>query len=224
MASNRFDVPFDRQKGRPMPVRSLPLSPHRSRSGSRAGVFAAAVALVTLALAACGSSGGGSSNASPGGKKDYQGKTLTLWHYEAANSAMGIAWNQAIKDFKAKYPGVKVKFEPKGFEQIQKNANMILNSDSAPDILEYNKGNGTAGLLSKLGLLSNMTDVVHNYGWDKKLSASLQTTARYTKGVMGSGDWYGVPNYGEYVMVYYNKKLFTKYGVQVPKTFDQFVS
>ena len=42
---------------------------------------------------------------------------------------MGIAWNQAIKDFKAKYPGVKVKFEAKGFEQIQQNAKMILNSD-----------------------------------------------------------------------------------------------
>ena len=25
---------------------------------------------------------------------------------------------------------------------------------------------------------------------------------------MGSGKWYGVPNYGEYVMVYYNKDLF----------------
>jgi raffinose/stachyose/melibiose transport system substrate-binding protein len=196
----------------------LSRSLNRTRRRVLAGLTAAG-----LALAGCSSSGS-SSNASPGGTKDYKGKTLTLWHYEGADSAMGLAWNQAIKDFKAKYPGVKVKFEPKGFEQIQKNANMILNSDSAPDILEYNKGNGTAGLLSKLGLLSNMTDVVHNYGWDKKLSASLQTTARYSKGVMGSGDWYGVPNYGEYVMVYYNKKLFTKYGVQVPKTFDEFVS
>jgi len=196
---------------------SLPTSLTRWRTS----VVVAVLAAITLVLAACGSSGG-SSNASPGGKKDYKGKTLTLWHYEAANSAMGIAWNQAIKDFKAKYPGVKVKFEEKGFEQIEKNANMILNSDSAPDLLEYNKGNATAGLLSKLGLLTNMTDAVKNYGWDKKLSASLQTTARYSKGVMGSGDWYGVPNYGEYVMVYYNKKMFAKYGVQVPRSFDQF--
>ena len=199
---------------------SRSLSRTRRTAGRRA---VAALAVAGLALAGCSSSGG-SSNASPGGKKDYKGKTLTLWHYEAADSAMGIAWNQAIKDFKAKYPGVKVKFEQKGFEQIQKNANMILNSDSAPDILEYNKGNGTAGLLSKLGLLTNLSGVVKNYGWDKKLSASLQTTARYSKGVMGSGDWYGVPNYGEYVEVYFNKNMFAKYGVQVPTTFDQFVS
>ena len=195
----------------------------RFRSLSHPRRALVALAAASLALAGCSSSGG-SSDAKPGGTKDYKGKTLTLWHYEGADSAMGIAWNQAIKDFKAKYPGVKVKFEAKGFEQIRKNASMILNSDSAPDVLEYGKGNGTAGLLSKLGLLTNMTDVVKNYGWDKKLSASLQTTARYTKGIMGSGDWYGVPNYGEYVMVYYNKKMFGKYGVQVPTTFDQFVS
>lgn len=37
-------------------------------------------------------------------------------------------------------------------------------------------------------------------GWDTKLAPSLQTTARYDdKGVMGSGRWYGVPNYGELV-------------------------
>ncbi|MFD1051980.1 hypothetical protein ACFQ1S_43660, partial [Kibdelosporangium lantanae] len=33
-------------------------------------------------------------------------------------------------------------------------------------------------------------------------------------GVMGSGKWYGVPNYAEYVSVYYNKDQFAKYGVQ----------
>ena len=37
---------------------------------------------------------------------------------------------------------------------------------------------------------------------------------------MGSGQWYGVPNYGEYVMVYYNKDMFAEYGVEVPTTFE----
>jgi len=191
-----------------------------SRKGRSLLAFAAAIPLVLAACSSSGDSGGG--GGSPAASKNYAGKTLTLWHYEAADSAMGIAWNQAIKEFEAKYPGVKVKFEEKAFEQIQKDANMILNSDSAPDILEYNKGNATAGLLSKLGLLTDITSAVHNYGWDKKLSTSLQTTARYSAGIMGSGSWYGVPNYGEYVMVYYNKDMFAKNGVSVPTTFEQF--
>jgi raffinose/stachyose/melibiose transport system substrate-binding protein len=223
MASNRFDVRSTATQLRSIAVQSLERKALTWSVRARACVSAHSPRWRQLALAACGSSGGGGAPvASPGGKKDYSGRTLTLWHYEASDSAMGIAWNKAIKDFEAKYPGAKVKFEEKGFEQIQKNANLILNSDSAPDVMEYNKGNATAGLLSKLGLLTNLTSTVKSYGWDKKLSPSLQTTARYDNGIMGSGNWYGVPNYGEYVMVYYNKDMFAKYGVSVPTTLADF--
>ena len=93
-----------------------------------------------------------------------------LWHYEGPDSAMGVAWNEAIKEFEATHPGVKVKFEEKGFEQIQKTAPMVLNSSDAPDLMEYNKGNATAGLLSKQGLLTDLTAEATKRGWDKKIS------------------------------------------------------
>ncbi|GAA0372572.1 extracellular solute-binding protein [Actinoallomurus spadix] len=172
----------------------------------------AALAAGALALSACGGGGGGSSS-----------KELKLWHYETQDSAMGVAWNQAIKEFEAAHPGVKVKFEEKGFEQIQKTAPMVMNSKDAPDILEYNKGNATAGLLSKQGLLTDMTAEVTKRGWDKLLPPSVAETAKYdAKGVMGGDKWYGVPNYAEYLQVYYNKALFDKYGVKVPTTLDEF--
>lgn len=168
-----------------------------------------------LLLASCGSSGGGAGD----------GKTLRLWHYEAPNSAMGIAWNQAIAEFKKTHPGVKVEFEAKGFEQIQKTASMVLNSDGAPDVMEYNKGNATAGLLAKQGLLTDLTPEVTKYGWDKLLSPSVTTTSRYdSRGIMGSGNWYGVPDFGEYTMVYYNKDLFASNGVKVPTTPEEFTA
>jgi raffinose/stachyose/melibiose transport system substrate-binding protein len=184
---------------------------------SRRSVLAAALAAAAVvAVAGCG--GSGQSGAS--GRR-----TLTLWHYEGPTSAMGVAWNEAIKQFESTHPGVKVRFEEKGFEQIQQNASMILNSSGAPDIMEYNKGNATAGLLSRQGLLTDLTDQASRRGWDKLLSSSLQTTARYdSKGIMGGGKWFGVPNYGEYVMVYYNKDAFAQHNLQVPTTFDQFVS
>jgi len=172
-----------------------------------------AVALgAALLLASCGGTGSGESD----------GKTLRLWHYEAPNSAMGEAWTEAIKEFEAGHPGVKVKFEEKSFEQIQKTAPMVLNSSDAPDLMEYNKGNATAGLLSKQGLLTDLTDEVTKRGWDKLLSPGVRTTSQYSAaGVMGSGSWYGVPNYAEYTMLYLNKDLFKKYDVPVPTTFPQ---
>ncbi|MFE0508471.1 ABC transporter substrate-binding protein [Streptomyces sp. NPDC058964] len=177
---------------------------------TRRRLAAAAVILSgSLLMTACGGSDSGSSD----------GTTLRLWHYEGPTSAMGVAWNEAIKEFEAEHPGVKVKYEEKSFEQIQKTAQMVLNSSDAPDIMEYNKGNATAGLLSQQGLLTDLTAEAAKRGWDKKLSAGVRTTSQYdTDGVMGSGKWYGVPNYAEYTMVYYNKDLFRKYGIAEPKS------
>ncbi|MFI6933468.1 ABC transporter substrate-binding protein [Streptomyces sp. NPDC050287] len=186
----------------------------RGRRAARGRVTALAAAALSgaLLLTACGGSDGGSSDS----------KTLKLWHYEAPNSAMGQAWNEAIKEFEAKHPGVKVQYEEKSFAQMQKTAQMVLNSSDAPDLMEYNKGNATAGLLSKQGLLTDLTAEATKRGWDKKLSAGVRTTSVYdTNGVMGSGKWYGVPNYAEYTMVFYNKDLFAKYKIPEPKTFDE---
>lgn len=173
----------------------------------------AVFALAATVLGGCGSDAGDNPD------------ELRLWHYEGPDSAMGKAWNAAIKEFESKHPGVKVKFEEKGFEQIQKSAQMVLNSDEAPDLMEYNKGNATAGLLSKQGLLTDMSSEVTKRGWDKLLSPSLQTTCKYDeRGVMGGDKWFGVPNYAEYVMVYYNKNLFQQHGVAVPTNFDEFTA
>jgi raffinose/stachyose/melibiose transport system substrate-binding protein len=114
-------------------------------------------------------------------------------------------------------------FEERQFEQMQDTAPMVLNSDEAPDIMEYNKGNATAGLLSSQGLLTDLTAEATARGWDQLISSSLQTTARYDEqGIMGSGNWYGVPNYGEFVMVYYNQDLFAEHEVEVPTTLAEF--
>jgi raffinose/stachyose/melibiose transport system substrate-binding protein len=183
----------------------------------RHAVASAAAALAgALLLASCGGSGGGGTS---------DAKTLRLWHYEAPNSAMGAAWTEAIKEFEATHPGVRVKFEEKSFEQIQKTAPMVLNSSDAPDLMEYNKGNATAGLLSRQGLLSDLSAEATERGWDKLIGPGVRTTSRYdTNGVMGSGKWYGVPNYAEYTMLYFNKDLFAKYGIPEPKTFGDLVS
>ncbi|MFD0688869.1 ABC transporter substrate-binding protein [Actinomadura fibrosa] len=181
----------------------------------RSAALLAALAAGSLVLAACGGDGDGDGGGSGG-------KELRLWHYETPDSAMGQAWAEAIKEFEAAHPGVKVKFEEKGFEQIQKTAPMVLNSKDAPDVMEYNKGNATAGLLSKQGLLQDLTPEATKRGWDKLVKPSVQVTAKYdAKGTMGGDRWFGVPNYAEYLQVYYNKDLFEKHGVKIPTTFAE---
>src|SRR6266566_10162126 len=175
-----------------------------------------ACAAAAVALAGCGSSGGGPAASS---------KVLKVWWYESPGSAYDIAWKQAVKDLKEAHPGVKVEFSLKSFNQMQQSAPMILNSNNVPDVMEYNKGAATTGLLSKEGLLTDLTPQVSKFGWDKMLSPILQVTSKYdSRGVMGSGKLYGVSDYAEYLMVYYNKNMFARYGVQVPTTFAQFTA
>lgn len=170
----------------------------------------AVTAFGMLGLAGCGG----------GTAQESDAKSIKVWHYEEDNGAMGIAWKKAMEIFEQE-TGVKVKFEKKSFEQIRQNASQILNSDEAPDVMEYNKGNATAGLLASQGLLANLDDYVSQYKWDEKVTGSLADTGKYNdKGVMGSGNWYGITNYGEDVIMYYNKDMFDKNGIEIPTTYD----
>ncbi|MEO3766877.1 extracellular solute-binding protein [Streptomyces sp. B8F3] len=183
----------------------------RRRARLLAAALAGALSLSTLA--ACGGSDDGGSG---------DGKTLRLWHYEGPDSAMGKAWAEAVTEFEDSHPGVKVEFEEKGFEQIQKTAPQVLNSDQAPDLMEYNKGNATTGQLSRQGLLTDLTAEAEKRGWADAVPPTVATTSRYDEsGVMGSGAWYGIPNYAEFTMVYFNKDLFAEHGVEVPTTFAE---
>ncbi len=188
----------------------------RNSRTTRGIAIVSTLTIAGLALAACsgGSTGGASES----------GDTLKLWHYEGADSAMGKAWAEAITVFE-KETGAKVEFEEKSFEQIQKTASQVLDTDAAPDLMEFNKGNATAGFLASTGLITDISDAVNEYGWADKLAPSLQTTAKYSAdGVMGGDAWYGIPNYGEFVGVYYNKDAFAAAGLEIPTTYDEFTA
>lgn len=169
---------------------------------------AAAAAMMTVAsLTAC--SGG-----------DGDASTFTIWHYEDPSSAQGQAWDKAVEIFKEEHPGVTVKYEKQAFDSVKNNAKVLLTGNNVPDLMEFNKGNADTGQLASQGLLTPLDDAVAKYGWEDTLSSSsLQLLSRYSdEGVAGSGSWYGIPNYGEYVLWYYNKEYFAEHGLEVPET------
>ncbi len=179
--------------------------------------------LLVLLLAACSgpaaqAPAGEEAAAAPAG-----GQTFRIWYFEGEGSAMDASWQDALADFQEMHPDVTVEFELKTFEQMQQTARMVLNSNDVPDVMEINKGNATAGLYSMEGLLTNLDEVAAERGWDEMLSPSIQTTARYDeRGVMGNGSLFGVPTYGEYIMVYYNKDMFAERGMEIPTTLEEF--
>lgn len=183
--------------------------------------LAAVVAVAALSLAACTSGGDDSADdagATPSGENDFAGETLTVLVYENDESAMGQAWRAAAETFEEE-TGATVDYQITAFEDLSDTASQLFVSSDAPDLSEYNKGNGTAGALSTLGVLQSLDGFYDSYGWGDKLAESLQTTTMYDEnGVMGSGTHYGVPNYGEFVFLYYNQDMLDERGIAVPTT------
>jgi len=186
----------------------------------RKRIVAAAIAVGALSLGACSSGSGDTTTPASAstGAANYAGQTLKVMDYEGADSAMGIAWAKAIQIFEAQ-TGAKVDHQSTSFETLNASASQLFDSSDAPDVSEYNKGNGTAGQLAATGIIQNLDDAYAKYGWADKLGAGISTIAKYdANGVMGSGSYYGVPNYGEFVFLYYNTDMFAKYNIAVPTT------
>lgn len=172
----------------------------------------AAIMIAGLAgagLTACSSSG-----------SSGDGKSLVIWQYEDANSAQGQAWRLAVKNFKKDHPDVKVTFSNQSFASGKTSAKVLLSGNKVPDVMEFNKGAAGVGQLASLGLLDPLDEYVKKYDWTKTLNNDSYTQmSKYNNdGVPGSGKWYGIPNYGEYLLWYYNKDYFAQHNLQVPKT------
>jgi raffinose/stachyose/melibiose transport system substrate-binding protein len=182
-----------------------------SKTTSRTAAIASVAVAAALALSSCSGAQGGAGEA--------DGETLKVWWWENEDSALSTAWNRAIEIFEEEHPDVTVEFELKTYEQMQQSGQLLLDSDDAPDVLEYLKGNATAGLVSQAGLLTDLTGVADERGWD--LDGSVQDVGLYEDGLMGSGQRYGVTNYGEYVPMWFNKDLFEEYDLQVPSSLDE---
>lgn len=148
------------------------------------GLATLAIAALSLtSLAACGSD-----TAQDEEKPD----SLSFWYYEEDDAGQTQAWRRAAKAFE-KETGVKINFERKSFTQIAQNGSQFLNSDEAPDLMESNRGNGSAGVLSTMGLLTDLGDYVKQYGWDKKVTGANAAVAKYDEnGIMDGDTWYGM--------------------------------
>ena len=62
---------------------------------------------------------------------------------------------------------------------MQKNAQLTLQTDDAPDVAMYNQGTSSVGDLASQGILADLTEYAEQYGWTESLPNSIQTIAKY---------------------------------------------
>jgi multiple sugar transport system substrate-binding protein len=125
------------------------------------------------------------------------------------------AMEELIADFQAKHPDVKVKwnnFDHEGYKSAIRN---FLTADP-PDVAAWYAGNRMAPFV-KAGLFEPVDDVWEANGFNEQLkSAAASMTI--------DGKKWGVPYTYYQWGIYYNKEAYKKAGVEVPKTWAEFVA
>ncbi|MBL7259393.1 ABC transporter substrate-binding protein [Paractinoplanes lichenicola] len=179
---------------------------------------AAVASAAVLALAACGGGDDDSSTGSSGGATVSEadvtaalekGGTLTVW-----------AWEPTLKDvvtkFQEKYPNVKVDLVNAGTGDKQYTAlqNAIAAGKGVPDVgqIEYYA-------LPQFAIGKALTDL-KSYGAEA-LKADFNPGP--WNSVNSGGGVYGLPMDSGPMALYYNKEVFDKYKIEVPKTWTEYL-
>ena len=160
-------------------------------------------------MAACG--GGGDQ-----GSSDSDEVTLKLWCIATESDANRPAYLQAIEDYEAAHPGVKIEmeaFENESYKTKIKAAMTGGSSEDLPDIF-FSWGGAFLGDFVNAGKVACLDDVYKNYTSDQIPDVMLSTTTF-------DGKHYAAPTTYNVVAMYANMDLLKSVGWdKVPETYE----
>lgn len=173
----------------------------------------ALLSAVALGATACGGSDDGSAGEAVSAS-DIQaalkkGGTVTVWSWEPTLKTVAA-------DFEKKYPKVKINLvsERSGDKHYTALSNAMSAEKGVPDVaqIEY-------FAVNQYALGKGLTDLAP-FGADKL--ASMYTPGPWNA-VSEDEAVYGLPMDSGPMAMFYNKKVFDKYGIAVPTTWDEYV-
>lgn len=160
--------------------------------------------LSAMTLAGCG--GGAGSDAEDSSKSDGEKVTLRLMAYNAENTRATY-----LKYLEEKLPNIEIEFEFVSQDNFDNVLNSQLQAGEGPDIIELG---GQTRLLSNAGYLLDITDQEFV---DKYTDSGIQP---YTI----DGKVFATPLQSWYEGIFYNKTIFEENGIEIPKTWDEFIA
>lgn len=172
--------------------------------------------LTMLMFAGCGSSKDttdqttNSTDAEPAQEK----VTLTIWGDTDNQAILESSFTKLNKAFEEKYPNIKLDYQYSGtFDTI----NIAVQSNSLPDLF-WVQGNKSTKMaeLARNGYLLPLDDY--------NLDASRFPSESIEYATVDGSLYCSYPSFFDYAVLYYNKEIFNKYGLDKPETWDDFVN
>jgi len=132
------------------------------------------------------------------------------WWTHVLKDAFAEYLQGLIDAYQAAHPNVKIVWADLGAEQREKFMSDVA-AGTAPDLADWHRAYGFA-TLAGLGLLENLDELVP----DEAKKAYSETLWKEGSGTY-QGVTYGIPWYGGSFLLYYNKDLFKKAGLDPEK-------
>lgn len=136
-------------------------------------------------------------------------------NYDGSDPAPKKAFEQVIESFEKANPDIEVKWNIFDHEGYKTSIRNFLTAE-APDIASWYAGNRMAPFVNA-GLFEDVSDVWKAEGWNETLASAAGAMTIDEK------QW-GVPYTYYQWGVYYRKDIFEKLGLEVPKTWDEFLA
>lgn len=169
------------------------------------------VLLLVAALAGC--SGSDKAGSESGSKKTI--KFMHLWP-AGSSKQQNLIVTDIIKQFEAENKDVKIELEVLENEQYKNKMKVLSSSNELPDV-GFTWAAGYMTPFVKGDLFAELDDVLND---DLKDSFVSGTTEAYAL----DGKTYGLPLELNIAPIYYNKEIFEKHNLEVPKTYSEFQS
>ncbi|TVY07640.1 extracellular solute-binding protein [Paenibacillus cremeus] len=154
--------------------------------------------------------------AASGGASKAKAK-VTVWHNWTGQDAKAIAMRKILDDFQAQHPEVTLEVEGLPTDGLKTRLRTVAAADEMPDLFVMWPDAMTKEFV-KGGLLQPIDEFLNSKPeWKNNFIPNA------LDGYTVDGKTYSVPmNLAPSSFIYYNQAIFDKYGVKVPKTWDEF--
>lgn len=139
---------------------------------------------------------------------------IIFLHYWSDEINGGI--DSMINKFNSLEPGFKIKATGFDHESFKVSMKVMLSGGNPPDLFSYWAGARTFSLVKK-GYLSPINNTWKNEKIDEKFPKSIIDACTY------ENNKYIIPVTQHYVAFFYNKKIFEKFKLKIPTTWNDFI-
>lgn len=152
-------------------------------------------------------SGSGSAAASSASLKAEEGATINFTYWEGSPSDKK-AWDLVLGSFKKDHPEITLKTQTYPSSTYPSQLDTMIAGNNWPDVMRYTYQR--LGKFKEFDVLLDLTNMISKESVDDLLPA-------YKAALTSDGKLVGMPHHTDTIALYYNKEMFKKSGIRIPK-------